>query len=219
VVGHLAVISGRDRRALAARLPTDWLALGSYGLELPSSLSASGYPEGFDPIAARGALEAAGQELEALARRWPGTRLETKSWGRAVHFRGGAEAAFDDPATLEAVADVAARQGLEVSRGRLVIEVRPRGADKGSALAGLVRGLRPSAAVFTGDDLGDVPAWEELRKLSSDLPTLAAAVASPELDPGATEACDMVLDGRAELARFVDRLLELAEGRTVAPPG
>lgn len=212
LVGNLAVISGRDRAALAARLPSGWLALGSYGLELPDSISASGYADGFVPEAVRDALEAAARELEALIEGWPGARLEAKSWGRAVHFRGGAEATFDDPASLTAIRAVAARHGLEVSQGRLVIEVHPRGADKGSAMATLVRRLQPSAAVFAGDDLGDVPAWEELRRLSSSLPTVAAAVASPELEPGATAACDIVLEGRLQLPGLIAGLLEIARG-------
>ena len=206
------MISGRDRAALAARLPPGWLALGSYGLELPDSISTSGYPDGFDPAVARNALEAAGAELEGLIQGWPGARLETKTWGRAVHFRGGAEAAFEDPATLGAVTTVAARHGLEVSLGRLVIEVRPAGADKGSALATLVQRLDPSAVTFAGDDLGDVPAWRQLRQLSSRLPTVAAAVASPELDPQAMADCDIILEGRRALPGFVAGLLEIAQG-------
>ena len=42
MVGYLAVISARDRATLARRLPADWLTLGSYGLELPEAISASG---------------------------------------------------------------------------------------------------------------------------------------------------------------------------------
>jgi trehalose 6-phosphate phosphatase len=159
---------------------------------------------------ARDALEAAGAELEALIQGWPGARLESKTWGRAVHFRGGAEAAFEGPESLAAVTAVAARHGLEVSLGRLVIEVRPAGADKGSALDTLVQRLAPSAATFAGDDLGDVPAWRQLRRLSSKLPTVAAAVASPELDPEAMTDCDIILEGRPELPGFVAGLLEIA---------
>ena len=107
LIGQLAVVSGRDRVALASRLPPSWLALGSYGLELPPSISASGYPPGFDPPSARAALEAAGEDLQALAARWPGTRVETKTWGRALHFRGAAESTFSDPGTYPALAEVA----------------------------------------------------------------------------------------------------------------
>ena len=206
LVGHLAVISGRDLAALSTRVPSDWLALGSYGLELPPSISATGYPDGFDPASALKALRAAGNELEALIQAWPGARLEAKTWGRALHFRGGAEAAFADPATTGAIASVAARDGLEVSRGRLVVEVRPAGADKGSAMTLLIGRLAPSAISFTGDDLGDVPAWEELRRLASTLPAVAVAIDSPELDPGARVACDVVLPSRAALLDFVERL-------------
>jgi trehalose 6-phosphate phosphatase len=209
-VGHLAVISGRDRAALASRLPPSWLALGSYGLELPTDISASGYPPGFEPLVAARALQRAARELAALAQDWPGTRLEEKTWGRALHFRGGGEPAFHRPETLAAVADVAARHGLGASRGRLVIEVRPRGADKGWAISHLAQRLEPSAIVFAGDDLGDVPAWEALQPLSGTMPTLAVGVASGEVDRASMAACDLVLDGRPALAGFLRGLVELA---------
>jgi trehalose 6-phosphate phosphatase len=208
--GHLAVISGRDRAALASRLPPSWLALGSYGLELPTEISASGYPPGFNPVVAARALQSAGRELAVLAQGWPGTLLEEKTWGRALHFRGGSEAAFHKPETLAAVADVATRHGLETSRGRLVIEVRPKGADKGWAISHLAQRLEPSAIVFAGDDLGDVPAWEALRSLSGTMPTLAVGVASSELDRAAMAACDLVLDGRQALPGLLRGLVELA---------
>jgi trehalose 6-phosphate phosphatase len=211
-VGWLAVVSGRDQAALASRLPPSWLALGSYGLELPAAISASGYPPGFDTATGGAALESAGRELAALARSWPGTRLEEKTWGRALHFRGGSEAAFFEPGTFDAVSKVAARHGLEASRGRLVIEIRPKGADKGWAVSYLTERLKPSAVVFAGDDLGDVPAWEALRRLSGTLPTLAVGIASTEVDRASMAACDVVLDGRQALPAFLRGLLELAGG-------
>jgi trehalose 6-phosphate phosphatase len=210
VVGHLAVVSGRDRAALASRLPPSWLALGSYGLELPPALSPSGYPPGFDPRAAGEAVERAGRELAVLARRWPGARLETKTWGRALHFRGAAGTVFHEPRTFDAVAAVAQGLGLETSRGRMVIEVRPKGADKGGAITYLAQRLEPSAIVFAGDDLGDVPAWEALRRLSRSMPTLAVGVASAEVDRGSMAVCDLVLEGRPALPGFLRGLQQLA---------
>lgn len=211
LVGYLAVVSGRDRADLASRLPSSWLALGSYGLELPDAISASGYPPAFNPVSARKALERAGRELLALTRRWPATRLEKKTWGRALHFRGGAESAFSDPATVAAVAAVAARHGLDASRGRLVIEVRPGGADKGWAVSYLAQRLEPSAVAFVGDDLGDIPAWAEVRRLSGAMPTLAVGVASTEVDRDSMTACDVVLDGHQAMPALLRGLLELAQ--------
>jgi trehalose 6-phosphate phosphatase len=213
LVGYLVVISGRDRAALAGRLPAQWLALGSYGLELPVSLSASGYPDGFDPVAARDSLAAVGHDLAALVARWPGARLEAKTWGIAVHFRGGAEADFANPSTFEEVERLAQGHGCRATAGRLVVEVEPRGAvDKGWALRYLADKLSPSAVVFTGDDLGDVPAWRAARELSTEIPALAVGIRSQEMPPSELEVCDVVLDHRGRLSGLLSALLEIAQG-------
>jgi trehalose 6-phosphate phosphatase len=212
LAGYLAVISARDRATLMGKLPAGWLALGSYGLELPESISASGYPDGFDPVAARDSLDEVEHDLEALAGRWPGARLEGKTWGIAVHFRGGAEAAYLDPATLTEITRLAQRHGCRAERGRLVIEVKPQGAvDKGWALLHLAGVLSPSAVVFTGDDLGDVPAWRAAKELGKTMPAVPVGIGSAEMPPSELEVCEVVLAGRGELADLVRRLLEMAE--------
>ena len=58
-VGHLVVVSGRDRERLGTLLPQGWWTVGSYGLELPPELDPSLHPPGFDPERARQALERA----------------------------------------------------------------------------------------------------------------------------------------------------------------
>jgi trehalose 6-phosphate phosphatase len=213
MVGYLAVISARDRAALTRRLPADWLTLGSYGLELPESISASGFPDGFDPVAARVSLEAVEHGLEALVARWPGARLEHKTWGIAVHFRGGAETGFADPATFREINSLAESHGCRARAGRLVIEVEPHGAvDKGWAVRHLAGALSPSAVVFTGDDLGDVPAWRAVKDLGATMPAVPVGIRSAEMPASELEVCDVVLDGRGELSGLLGRLLEMAEG-------
>jgi trehalose 6-phosphate phosphatase len=212
MVGYLAVISARDRATLSARLPAEWLALGSYGLELPESISASGYPDGFDPVAARDSLDAVGHDLEALVARWPKARMERKTWGVAIHFRGGGEADYAEPATFAEVRSLAESHGCRAVGGRLVIEVEPAGAvDKGWAVRHLAATLSPSAVVFTGDDLGDVPAWRAINDLSAALPAVAVGIRSPEMPAAEQAVCDVVLDGREQLSELLGSLLEIAE--------
>ena len=212
LVGYMAVISARDRGTLERLVPPGWLALGSYGLELPESISASGYPDGFDPVAARAALDTTEHDLTALVRRWPAARLEHKTWGIAIHFRGGAEADFSDAATFVEIETLAATHGCRAVAGRLVIEVEPVGAvNKGWAIRHLVERLTPTAVTFTGDDLGDVAAWRAVGELSGALPTLACGIESPELAPAALESCDVVLAGRGQLTELLNWLIGLAE--------
>ena len=73
--------------------------------------------------------------------------------------------------------ELAAEAGLAAEPGRYVIELRPAGMDKGQALRSLVDEAGARSVVFTGDDLGDLPAFEEVGRLRSD--GLAACWSAP----------------------------------------
>lgn len=207
VVGWLAVISGRNRDFLAARLH-GMLILGSYGLELPAQLSSTGLPPGFPAERVQAELAAARRELAAAIARFPGSRLEVKPWGIALHYRG-AGANFDEARAASLAAQVAQTHGLMVQPGRRVLELKPREAvDKGWAMRLLVDRLDPSAVVFAGDDLGDAPAWEAVRAMP--VPGVAVGIASPELPADALGACQVVLEGRQGLGGLVTALHEVA---------
>ena len=66
------------------------------------------------------------------------------------------------------LSSLAARHGLAVEPGRMVIELRPQGMDKGQALLALAAQRQPSAVMFCGDDLGDVAAFDAVRALRGD---------------------------------------------------
>jgi trehalose 6-phosphate phosphatase len=55
--------------------------------------------------------------------------------------------------------------GLVVEPGRMVLELRPPGVDKGGALHGLVEELGVRTVVFAGDDLGDLAAFDAVDQL------------------------------------------------------
>ena len=65
-------------------------------------------------------------------------------------------------------------------------------------VAELAAGL--AAVCFVGDDTGDLPAFEALRRLAAaGVATLAVAVAGPETPAAVLAAADMVVDGPAGL--------------------
>ena len=66
------------------------------------------------------------------------------------------------------LAELAARHGLIVEPGRLVLELRPPGMDKGVALAEYVREVGAEAVLYAGDDLGDLAAFAAVEKLRSE---------------------------------------------------
>jgi trehalose 6-phosphate phosphatase len=152
--GRLAIVSGRSLADLERHLPLHGIAFsGSHGLELRladgTSLPVS-VPIGLDDVRAR---------VEAFAAATPGLLVEEKPAGIALHYRKA-------PGAAEAAADlferVAAETGLELLRGKMVVELRAPGAHKGAALNRLMReppfaGARP---LFVGDDLTDEDAFE-----------------------------------------------------------
>jgi trehalose 6-phosphate phosphatase len=125
-----------------------------------------------------------------------------------VHTRRAQDpqAAFE--ALRQPLADLAARHGLIVEPGRMVLELRPPGVDKGVALHEYVREIGAEAVLYAGDDLGDLPAFAAVEKLRSDgVPGLLVASGSAEVTELA-ERADLVVDGPAGVVRLLRTLAD-----------
>jgi trehalose 6-phosphate phosphatase len=151
--GRLAIVSGRSIGDLERHLDCSGLAVsGSHGLELR-------LPDGSSlPVVAPAGLDSARGEIGRLAAADPRLLVEHKPASVALHFRKAPERESELGAI---VSELAARSRLVVQHGKMVAELRPRGADKGDALRSLMReppfaGARP---VFVGDDLTDENAF------------------------------------------------------------
>ncbi|WP_207485974.1 trehalose-phosphatase [Arenibaculum pallidiluteum] len=150
--GALAVVSGRPIAELDRFLsPAQLAAAGQHGLE---RRDADGRHR-VAPVDQR-ALAAIAASMDGLAARHPGVRVERKSLSVALHYR-------EAPAATEAARQLAEELGrahasaFQVQAGKMVFELKPRGADKGAAVAAFMAespfaGRRP---VFAGDDLTD----------------------------------------------------------------
>ncbi|MQS39768.1 trehalose-phosphatase [Streptomyces katsurahamanus] len=139
---------------------------------------------------------------------WHGTWIEEKGQAVAVHTRRTAEpkAAFE--ALREPLAALAERHGLVLEPGRMVLELRPPGMDKGVALAEYVRETGAESVLYAGDDLGDLPAFAAVEKLRSDgVPGLLVCSGSTEVTELAVRA-DLLLPGPAAVVRFLAALAE-----------
>ncbi|MFF8972400.1 trehalose-phosphatase [Streptomyces sp. NPDC014995] len=137
-----------------------------------------------------------------------GTWVEEKGRAVAVHTRQAREpqAAFE--ALRQPLTDLAARHGLLVEPGRLVLELRPPGVDKGVALLEHMRETGAEAVLYAGDDLGDLPAFAAVEKLRSDgVPGLLVASGSAEVTELADRA-DLVVDGPAGVVRLLRALAD-----------
>jgi trehalose 6-phosphate phosphatase len=132
--------------------------------------------------------------------------VEEKGLAVAVHTRrtGDPRAAFDR--LLPVLTEAARARSLAVEPGRLVIEVRAPGMDKGRALHRLVEEYDARAVVFIGDDLGDVPAFEAALDLrASGLPAVLVCSGSDE-ESALANLADVVVDGPDGVMAFLREL-------------
>lgn len=132
--------------------------------------------------------------------------IEEKGLAVAVHTRRMADprAAFDR--LLPLLTEAAQARGLTVEPGRLVIEIRSGGMDKGMALRRLVEEYDARAVMFVGDDLGDVPAFEAVRELrAGGMPALLVCSGSEE-ETRLGDLADVVVPGPAGVMAFLRRL-------------
>ncbi|MFF2957857.1 trehalose-phosphatase [Streptomyces sp. NPDC057963] len=142
---------------------------------------------------------------------WRGTWIEEKGQALAVHTRRAADpqAAFE--ALREPLGELAARHGLIVEPGRLVLELRPPGTDKGVALARYVREMDAESVLYAGDDLGDLAAYAAVEKLRTEgpdgIPGLLVCSGSAEV-PELAERADLLLDGPGAVIAFLAALAE-----------
>lgn len=151
--GRVAIVSGRAIPALDQLIPLPGLTLaGVHGLELRL---ADGRIE--RPAPAPG-LSAARLRLSELVAREPGMLLEDKGLSLALHYRGAQGLAAIAHTRARAVAQAF---GLQIQTGKMVVELRTPGADKGSAVARIMQepAFQPFRPIFVGDDDTDEAAF------------------------------------------------------------
>lgn len=160
--GALALISGRavaDIDAIFA--PLRFPAAGLHGVERRDALGrmhTHALPE--TPLRRESA------RLAAFAAQHAGLIFEDKGLGLALHFRRAphlAAAAHEIAATVAA----ALGEGFELQSGKMVIEIKPWGRDKGSAIEEFQREtpFLGRTAVFVGDDFTDEYGFSVVNRL------------------------------------------------------
>jgi trehalose 6-phosphate phosphatase len=194
-VGTLAVITGRPAAEAVAYGGFDavpgLIVLGHYGRQRWQDGTLTGPDPPPAVQAARRALPGVLREAGAA----DGTWLEDKGDALAVHTRRTADPEAALAALRGPLAGLAARLGLAAEPGRMVIELRPPGADKGTALTHLAAERAARSVLYCGDDLGDRPAFAAVRALR-DAGVQGCAVASRSAEcPQIADAADLVVDG------------------------
>ncbi len=151
--GRMAIVSGRPAMQVLELLPGgDTIVVGSHGLQFH-------YPGGHVSIAERPVtLEEVLGSLEELSRIRPGVIVEDKPLGAAIHYRLCPSAESECLALADALAR---KHGLYLQTGKMMVEVRAPGGDKGSAIRQLMSepGMAGTRPLFLGDDDTDEPGF------------------------------------------------------------
>lgn len=196
---RVAVLSGRPVAFLQRFLPRSVLLSGLYGLEVVDRGVRHDHPHA-------GAWREVVDDVAALseARGPSGMLVERKGLSLTLHFRSRPEA---EPEVRAWAERQAARSGLVCRPARMSYELHPPiEADKGTAVDQLCSGL--AAALFLGDDVGDLPAFDALDRLAANgVAVVRVAVRSSEAPPALLDRADVVVDGPEGAAALLERLL------------
>jgi len=146
--GALVLISGRGLHDLAMRTPIQLWRAGGHGVDIA--------PPGTSPSDKIGqAPPELITEVARLISAEHGVRLENKGRVLAIHYRQNPAAG---PSLYESLSTLAAQfETYHCQHGKMVIELKPSGTDKGSALISLMQRLpfKGRIPVMVGDDTTD----------------------------------------------------------------
>jgi trehalose 6-phosphate phosphatase len=174
--------------------------LGQYGVE---QLDAAGTSTAPDAVPWADVLRRVADDAEG---RLPGLLVERKGTiAVALHWRQRPDL---EAAATDLGRRLAAAHGLRLEPGRQTLELRaPLDIDKGTATEQLAAGA--SAALFVGDDRGDLAAFDTLARLVDDgrlAHALRVAVRSSETPPELLARADLAVDGPHGAVDLLHRL-------------
>jgi trehalose 6-phosphate phosphatase len=158
--GRLAIISGRSLEQIDQILgetAAELAVSGSHGCEhrWNGVHAHPGRPRALDDVAVR---------LRRFAEGRAGLLVEDKSFGVALHYRMVPEAEAAAQALARTLAD---EFELHLQGGKMMVELRAGGGDKGGAIKRLMRRppMRGTTPVFAGDDVTDEAGFAAVRDM------------------------------------------------------
>jgi trehalose 6-phosphate phosphatase len=157
------IVTGRDLRALESFLDLPLPAIGLHGAQQGVI---GGEVERLMPDDAAQALRRLRESVPSV----DGLRVEEKDQSFAVHYRD-AERAADARERLASWLD-AMPEMLDAIWGKKVVELRPEGLTKGTAVRRIADEHPDRTPVYLGDDTTDEDAFEALHDLDRDALTI-----------------------------------------------
>lgn len=154
--GALAMVSGRSIADIDLIFsPLHFAAVGVHGAEMRISGDGEARPR-IAPLPT--ALK---RKLATIADLAPGLLVEDKGYSLALHYRAAPQLGPQVEAAVTAICSEAGDARIEILPGKLMVDVKPAGINKGNAVDELMRhppfaGRRP---IFIGDDVTDIPVF------------------------------------------------------------
>jgi trehalose 6-phosphate phosphatase len=159
--GAVALISGRSVAEIDRLFGRNFCAAGQHGAERRDA--AGKMHQHRVPLAG---LRRALKRLRAMVAEHPALVLEDKGMNLALHYRSAPELGATVRETLRRLVEELG-DDFELQSGKMVMEIKPSGKDKGTAIAEFLaeapfRGRLP---VFIGDDLTDEFGFELINRV------------------------------------------------------
>lgn len=204
LVGRYAVVGVVSGRGLGgatgvdALVPVPGLArAGNHGMEIADPGGEPQVVPAAQPHLTAMRAFVDGHPRDEMARH--GAWLEDKGASASLHFRESNAPDMAEAYLEGEVAQHARDLGLKVRRGRMIVEILPDvQVDKGTAVAGIVRGTGVRTALYVGDDRTDMDAWRGLRELvaAGELDAAHCVLADqPEVGADVRAAADIAVAG------------------------
>ncbi len=189
----VAVISGRTREELEGLVDVAGVRLiGSYGLA-----------KGSVPADVISAVLATADEIE-------GAWMETKGATLAVHYRANPDTDAAGRVLEERLRSLAVPARMALIPGKQVVELVPAGLPlKEGAVERIIQEEDLRAALYAGDDLADLLAFEALDRARAEGRldhAVKVAVRGPETPRAVVAAADVAVDGPQELVALLSTL-------------
>ena len=158
--GALAFVSGRSLAGIDRLFaPFRPVAIGAHGGEVRDITGKVTRVRALsDPVRA---------VFIGLAKSAPGLLLEDKGVSLALHYRLAPDAGAGLKAAMDSHAVLFDAENVHIQFGKAVIDARPRGVDKGTAVAALARQrpFRGRTILYGGDDTTDMDVFRVLPSL------------------------------------------------------
>lgn len=204
-LGTVGVVSGRPVSFLERFFQAPIELSGLYGLEHRTGDQVTVDPDAIEwlPVMSQAADEA--------RERFGTEAVEDKRYSITIHYRRASEEVGE--AVVEWADAVARKTGLHAQSAKMSVELHPpTSRTKGDAIAGMLGGMK--AAIYLGDDVGDLPAFERLRAASDSGQLEAYATVLVSSDETAPEMHDAATDVVGTAEEAVDVLKQFAATST-----